>query len=158
MLRLALQNGACAICKKKRKRWLCVDHCHRTGKIRGLLCTSCNAALGSFEDDPHTTQVAADYLRAFYERLEPTEDVMSSTDEQNETGKANRLLREAILLELRCGRAQADYDESDKLRLIARKLVGKAAEGDIQAIKEVLDRIDGKSVPGRAMSRKARGR
>jgi hypothetical protein len=36
------------------------------------------------------------------------------------------------------------------LRLIARKLVRKAAEGDIQAIKEVLDRIDGKTVPGPA--------
>ncbi len=83
---------------------------------------------------------------------------MSSTDEQNETGKASRLMRDAILLELQCGRGQADDHATDKLRLIARKLVGKAAEGDIQAIKEVLDRIDGKSVPGRAMSRKVRGR
>ena len=44
-------------------------------------------------------------------------------------------------------RAVADHHAIDKLRLIARRLVDKAAEGDIQAIKEVLDRIDGKSVP-----------
>src|SRR5216684_1391978 len=52
-LRLALQGGVCAICKKKpKRRLLCVDHCHKTGKVRGLLCSSCNAALGLYEDDP----------------------------------------------------------------------------------------------------------
>ncbi len=73
---------------------------------------------------------------------------MTSTDEQTETGKAGRLMREAILLELQCEPGEADDSGTDKLRLIARKLVDRAAEGDIQAIKEVLDRIDGKSVPG----------
>lgn len=51
------QNGLCAICKqpetKKSKAGtvfrLAVDHCHRTGKIRGLLCFKCNAAMGFFE-------------------------------------------------------------------------------------------------------------
>ena len=148
-LRLALQNGACAICKEKPKRGLlCIDHCHVTGKVRGLLCRKCNSALGFYRDDPNLAQAGADYLRAFYESLEPRGDVMTSTDEQTETGKAGRLMREAILLELQCEPGEADDGATDKLRLIARRLVDKAADGDIQAIKEVLDRIDGKSVPG----------
>ncbi len=147
-LRLALQNGACAICKKKPNGPLCIDHCHLTGKVRGLLCHKCNSALGFYEDDPELAQAGADYLRAFYDSLEPPGDVMTSTNEQTEAGKAGRLMRRAILLELQCEPGEADDGATDKLRLIARRLVDKAAEGDIQAIKEVLDRIDGKSGPG----------
>src|SRR5712691_9437778 len=136
-LRLAQQNGACAICKKTpKRRLLCIDHCHVTGKVRGLLCTRCNAALGSFEDDPNLMQAGADYLGVFYESLEPTGDVMTSDDEQTETGKAGRLMRRAILLELQRERGEADDGATDRLRLIARQLVDKAVEGDIQAIKE----------------------
>lgn len=39
------QDGACAICSARPKRLL-VDHCHRSGLVRGLLCTSCNTAEG----------------------------------------------------------------------------------------------------------------
>src|SRR5262245_57445902 len=48
---LEKQGGVCAICRKHSKRRLCVDHCHRTGMIRGLLCDSCNLGLGSLQDD-----------------------------------------------------------------------------------------------------------
>jgi hypothetical protein len=147
-LRLALQGGVCAICKEKPKRWLFVDHCHRTGKVRGLLCGNCNSGLGFYQDNPRLTLAATTYLRAFYESLKSRGGVMTSTDEQIETAKASRLMRKAILLELQCEPGEADAGATDKLRLIARRLVDKAAEGDIQAIKEVLDRIDGKSVPG----------
>jgi Recombination endonuclease VII len=147
-LRLALQGGACAICRKTPKVPLCIDHCHVTGKVRGLLCRKCNSALGFYDDDPEVAQAGADYLRAFYDSLEPRGDVMTSTDEQSETGRAGRLMRTAILLELECEPGKADDGATGKLRLIARRLVDKAVEGDIQAIKEVLDRIDGKSVPG----------
>lgn len=48
---LASQHGACAICTAvpSSKRRLAVDHCHATGKIRGLLCHTCNNLLGVFE-------------------------------------------------------------------------------------------------------------
>ncbi len=55
------QGGKCAICHKVKK--LNVDHCHRTGRIRGLLCTSCNTALGAFGDSIRTVKVALGYLK-----------------------------------------------------------------------------------------------
>jgi len=46
------QNGLCAICDKQPNReFLDVDHCHETGKVRGLLCNKCNQALGLLGDD-----------------------------------------------------------------------------------------------------------
>lgn len=44
---LLAQGGCCAICKKQKK--LCVDHCHRTDQVRGLLCHACNVAVGMCE-------------------------------------------------------------------------------------------------------------
>lgn len=46
---LKSQNGKCDICKIKNPE--AVDHCHKTGETRGLLCRSCNTALGMFKDD-----------------------------------------------------------------------------------------------------------
>ena len=46
------QNGLCMICEKNKhlgRRRLHVDHCHVSGKIRGLLCSKCNGSLGWFE-------------------------------------------------------------------------------------------------------------
>lgn len=50
---LANQNGVCGICKKpcKTNQRLAVDHCHKTGRVRGLLCKSCNMSLGVVEKD-----------------------------------------------------------------------------------------------------------
>lgn len=63
---LAVQHGGCAICgKKPRTKALALDHDHRTGRIRGLLCTGlrgCNKALGPFETDAATARRAAAYL------------------------------------------------------------------------------------------------
>lgn len=62
------QNNGCKICSKqhnkavKRGR-LYVDHCHMTGKVRGLLCGACNSALGYFDDDTDTMEKAIDYLK-----------------------------------------------------------------------------------------------
>ncbi len=48
---LKKQKGLCAICRNPPDReFLCVDHDHKTGKVRGLLCSPCNARLGHLED------------------------------------------------------------------------------------------------------------
>jgi hypothetical protein len=54
------QGRRCAICRASSLE--CVDHCHATGRIRGLLCRRCNAALGQFRDDPKRLREAAIYL------------------------------------------------------------------------------------------------
>lgn len=64
-LMLIGQNYCCAICKRHRsnfKKALHVDHCHTTNKIRGLLCLSCNRALGLLTDNKEYFKSAAAYL------------------------------------------------------------------------------------------------
>lgn len=65
-------NESCAICLEKEKtkdyrtkkvKMLVVDHNHKTGKVRGLLCHSCNLALGGFKDDYNLTLRATNYLK-----------------------------------------------------------------------------------------------
>jgi hypothetical protein len=58
------QGGKCLICQgpQQANRNLCVDHCHKTGKIRGLLCTKCNSAIGKLGDDPAMLLRALHYL------------------------------------------------------------------------------------------------
>jgi hypothetical protein len=56
------QEGLCAICRFRID--IVVDHCHTTGKVRGLLCRGCNAGLGHFEEKPERLAAAAEYLRA----------------------------------------------------------------------------------------------
>lgn len=62
---LSSQGGVCRICKKtpqENVRRLCVDHCHKTSKVRGLLCNSCNITIGKMNDDVKLLQSAIDYL------------------------------------------------------------------------------------------------
>lgn len=60
------QSNSCKICgihQEELSQSLCVDHCHITGKVRGLLCSPCNRALGSLGDDVHGLQRALNYLK-----------------------------------------------------------------------------------------------
>lgn len=67
---LAEQGGKCAICRgaEPGARWkgspyFSVDHCHTTGKVRGLLCAECNKGLGHFKDETISLIRAAEYVR-----------------------------------------------------------------------------------------------
>ena len=55
------QQGLCGICGKPVKK-LRVDHNHKTGKIRGLLCSACNIGLGMLQDSESLLMTAAEYL------------------------------------------------------------------------------------------------
>lgn len=68
---LSRQSGVCAICHRpervKHGKWgktfeLSVDHNHKTGEVRGLLCSTCNRAIGLFEDDVELLKAAILYL------------------------------------------------------------------------------------------------
>jgi len=59
------QNKVCAICNKESYRNLCVDHDHKTGKIRALLCDLCNTGLGKFKDNTELLEKAILYLKKY---------------------------------------------------------------------------------------------
>ena len=74
------QNGVCAICCNPETatrngvvRSLAVDHCHESGRVRGLLCSNCNTALGKFKDDATIIRKAVKYLE-----LKDREDISRS--------------------------------------------------------------------------------
>lgn len=60
---LKLQENKCKICKKHSERILEVDHCHKSNKVRGLLCHKCNKGLGLFLDDLEILISAVEYLK-----------------------------------------------------------------------------------------------
>lgn len=72
---LAAQNGVCAICRRPargkangrakagREPRLHVDHCHTTGRVRGLLCGNCNTLIGLANEDPAVLAAAIEYLK-----------------------------------------------------------------------------------------------
>ena len=71
---LIVQEYSCAICKvhinnaykdTSKKAQLCVDHCHTTGKVRGLLCDKCNRGIGLLQDNLDTLRNAVKYLEKF---------------------------------------------------------------------------------------------
>jgi len=60
------QGGKCAICQRNAHDAahgkLCVDHCHQTGRVRGMLCGNCNSAIGKLGDSSQLLRQAAAYL------------------------------------------------------------------------------------------------
>ena len=61
---VSVQRGSCAICRKAltTEARRVVDHCHKSGKVRGVLCNSCNTGLGAFKDDVRVLMRAVAYL------------------------------------------------------------------------------------------------
>lgn len=70
---LTKQDGSCVIClgenkvkyKDEKETFFCIDHDHFTGKVRGLLCVQCNAALGQFKESIDNLERAIKYLKKF---------------------------------------------------------------------------------------------
>lgn len=63
---LISQNNTCKICKKTEEqegKRLAIDHCHRTLKVRGLLCENCNRALGLIKEDTNTLLNMIEYVK-----------------------------------------------------------------------------------------------
>jgi hypothetical protein len=72
---LEAQGGVCAICEQPdRNRRLGVDHDHKTGKIRGLLCSSCNTSIGKFGENIDRLLGAVIYLISHQEASSGTTD------------------------------------------------------------------------------------
>ena len=67
---LTEQDGVCAVCQKTettkhqngKTTSLCVDHCHSTGRVRGLLCRNCNGGIGKLQESAELLRKAAEYL------------------------------------------------------------------------------------------------
>ena len=60
---LSAQNGVCKICQKPQEgKALAIDHDHKTGKVRGLLCETCNRGIGCLQDDPALLRSAISYI------------------------------------------------------------------------------------------------
>lgn len=67
---LEAQNHKCKICNnniyrnaKSRKQKTCIDHCHTSGKVRGILCHRCNVSIGLMDDDPDRIEAMLNYLK-----------------------------------------------------------------------------------------------
>lgn len=57
--------------KGSRVSWS-IDHCHKTGKVRGLLCKTCNTGIGHLKDDPNILRSAINYLELDRTEIETT--------------------------------------------------------------------------------------
>jgi hypothetical protein len=75
------QHGVCKICERPETAvlWgkvidLAVDHDHKTGKVRALLCSTCNTSLGGFQDSPKLLQAAIEYLKEHSDGVEEAND------------------------------------------------------------------------------------
>jgi hypothetical protein len=96
------QKGVCAICNKAeiaidnrsgKARPLAVDHCHSTGRVRGLLCMMCNTAIGKLKDSPALLLAAFSYLlpkgTCLYQAVSEYKDQhIGEPDEQGAEGAA----------------------------------------------------------------------
>src|SRR5262249_775392 len=143
------QNHACGICERPFHGTPHVDHCRITNWVRGLLCNNCNLGLGHFQDNPAYLVKAAPYMARWLlhvlQILNRKESDMTTNDDSGGDSKASRMMRKAILHELHQPHGVDPPPPADQLQAVARALVTKAVAHDVSVIKEILDRIDGKT-------------
>jgi hypothetical protein len=68
--RFEAQNYSCFVCKRTESKGngaFHVDHCHTTGKVRGILCQPCNVTLGKVEESPVILRALANYIESYKE-------------------------------------------------------------------------------------------
>jgi len=147
---LERQNYACAICEQPFRSTPHVDHCHLTRWVRGLLCRPCNTGLGNYRDNPAFAYKAGAYLERWLKHLleicnvEEENDV-TSNDDAAEENNAERMIRKAIVHELQQPFGVDPPPATDWLQALARALIVKAGQSDVQALKEVFDRAGGRT-------------
>jgi len=146
---LERQNHACGICERSFHGMPHVDHCHITGWVRGLLCRSCNTGIGNLKDNPAFAYKAGAYLERWLMHLLEVcnieeENDMTSNDAAEE-GNAERMIRKAIVHELQQPFGVEPPPATDWLQALARALIVKAGQSDVQALKEVFDRAGGRT-------------
>ena len=167
------QRGVCVICLKLPERGLVIDHDHKTGKLRDLLCDQCNVGLGNYKHDSAVLRRGGDYLdfwqwghahpgntgplsfatgslHAVLARTPrpiryPAPKGEDMTDDTAEDGKPSRMMRRAILHELLQPFEPDPPPPVHMLQAVSRAIVIKASQGDMTAAKEVFDQIDGKT-------------
>jgi hypothetical protein len=61
---LRKQRGRCPGCRRRNSWKKVIDHCHKTKKVRGVLCNNCNIVLGHAKDNPNTLRRLACYLES----------------------------------------------------------------------------------------------
>jgi hypothetical protein len=145
---LAQQQGACAICRQPFRSTPCIDHCPLTNWVRGLLCSPCNRGLGHYAHNPAFLAQASVYMQRWAEHLivcfsTEENNKMSNQDTTADQSNAARRIREAILKELGQPFGVAAPPPLDRLEAVARALIDKAEDRDLEAIKEVFDRTGG---------------
>ena len=95
----ANQNGVCKICQKtcKSGKNLAVDHCHKTGKVRGLLCATCNTSLGRIEaylqdPEPWNNYLCPSTTSNCAPPMEPNSNTNKSPETSSKSSVTNSLL------------------------------------------------------------------
>jgi hypothetical protein len=145
---LSQQGHACGICERPFSKTPCVDHCHITRMVRGLLCHGCNLGLGHLEDNPVFAYKAGAYLERWLMHLleicNIEESDMTTSNTAAEESEIARMIREAIAHELQKPVGTNQPPAANWLEALARALIVKAGEGDVQALKEVFDRAGGR--------------
>jgi hypothetical protein len=154
---LAWQGGVCLICGRPSSgRRLSVDHCHVSRLLRALLCDGCNTAAGNLRDDPVAARRLADFLDLWHQHLHmlglKKENNMTANEDTTTEGNTAILIRRALEHELHQPFGVEPPPPGTWLQALARALVIKAGQSDVQALKEVFDRASGDMPAGSAGS------